>query len=118
MTLAAASSFHQPAAPPVAIPEIVIGSLLALLGLRSLVKWLRMEFLAESWREQVLYALHVSARVGLWFAFAGFFFGLALVEDPARFGWYLVVPIGLAGVQLVTAVVLGQGMSSDVGGNG
>jgi hypothetical protein len=117
MSLAAAP-FQQLPSPRVAIPEIVIGSLLALLGFRSLVKWLRTEFVAESWREQVLFALHVSARVGLWFGFAGFFFGLALVDDPGRFGWYLLVPIGLAGVQLVTAVVLGQGMSSGTGGNG
>ncbi|MGH2555773.1 MAG: hypothetical protein ACRDHO_08680, partial [Actinomycetota bacterium] len=66
-------------------------------------------FEAESFSDQALYLLHTAARVGLWFAFAGFFFGLALVDETARFiRWYLFVPIGLAGVQLMTAVFLGR----------
>jgi hypothetical protein len=87
----------------------VIGALLVLLGLRSLVKWMQTEFAAESGRERILYAGHVTARVGLWFGFAAFFFGLALVDEPARFTWFLMVPLVLAGVQLITGVALGQG---------
>ena len=47
--------------------------------------------------------------VGLWFGFAAFFFGLALVDEPSGFTWFLVVPLALAGVQLITGVALGQG---------
>ena len=108
---------HQPAGH-VAVPELVVGSALALIGIRSLARWLRVEFVADSWREQVLYSLHVSTRVGLWFAFAGFFFGLALVDQPRRFTWYLLVPLGMAGLQLVTAVALGGGLAAAPRGKG
>jgi len=101
---------EQPAAH-VAVPELVVGSVLALLGLRSLLRWLRVEFVAASWREQVLYSLHAAARVALWFAFAGFFFGLALVDRPKEFTWYLLVPLAVAGLQLVTGVALGGGLA-------
>jgi len=102
----------------VAVPELVVGTALALLGLRSLARWLRVEFVADSWREQVLYSLHVATRVGLWFAFAGFFFGLALVDRPQHFTWYLLVPLAMAGLQLVTAVALGGGLAAAPRGKG
>jgi hypothetical protein len=70
---------------------------------------MRTEFQAGSGRERIVYALHVTARVGLWFAFAAFFFGLALVDEPSRFTWFVLVPLCLAGLQLVTGVALGQG---------
>jgi hypothetical protein len=99
------SPFRQPAAPPVHLPELVIGGILVLLGIRSLAKWMRTGFDARSLQDQLLFSLHTAARVGLWFAFAGFFFGLALVDEPRSFiKWYVFVPIGLAGVQLMTAV--------------
>jgi hypothetical protein len=94
----------------VAIPELVVAGILALFGIRSLARWLRVEFVAPSWREQALYSIHLAARVGLWFAFAGFFLGLAVVDEPRRFTWYLIVPLAMAGVQLVTAVALGGGL--------
>jgi hypothetical protein len=103
------SPLVQPPAPAISVPELVIGGLLALLGIRSLVRWMRTEFEAESLRDQLLYLMHTVARVGLWFAFAGFFVGLALLDEPARFiRWYIFVPLGLAGVQLMTAVLLGR----------
>jgi hypothetical protein len=101
--------FGQPPPPGVGVPELVIGGVLAALGIRSLVRWARTEFDAASLRDQVLFSMHVAARVGLWFAFAGFFLGLALVDEPGRFiRWYLFVPIGLAGVQLMTGVFLSR----------
>jgi hypothetical protein len=102
------SPFAQPPAPGIGVPELILAVALALAGVWSLARWMRVEFLAESWRDRLLYLLHVSARVGLWFAFAAFFLGLALVDDPERFTWFLIIPLGLAGIQLVTGVALGQ----------
>ena len=77
-------------------------------GVRSLVRWLRAGFDPSSGRERLVYALHVTSRVGLWFVFAGFFAGYAAVDDPASFRWYVVVPIALAGVQLLTSLSLAR----------
>jgi hypothetical protein len=101
----------------VSVPELVVGAILAILGLWSLAKWLRTEFVAESFGDQFLYALHVTSRVGLWLGLAAFFFGLALLDHPLRYTWYFLVLLGLAGLQLVTAVALGQG-SGGGGGRG
>jgi hypothetical protein len=103
------SPFGQPPAPGARVPEIVIGMFLVLLGLWSLATWMRREFEAESGRDRILYAAHVAARVGLWFGFAAFFFGLAIVDEPSRFTWFVMVPLSLAGIQLITAVALGSG---------
>lgn len=107
------SPFGQPPPPSVHLPELVIGGVFVLLGIRSLVKWMKTRFDAQSVRDQVLFSLHSAARVGLWFAFAGFFFGFALVDEPGRFiRWYTFVPIGLAGIQLMTAVLLARSPAS------
>jgi hypothetical protein len=91
------------------VAELVIGGIFVLLGVRSMVRWMRTEFDASSMRDQILFALHSAARVGLWFAFAGFFFGYALIDQVGPFvRWYLFVPLGLAGVQLTTAVFLSR----------
>lgn len=90
------------------VAGLVIAGILSLLGVRSAVRWLRTDVEAGSLREQLLFAVHLTARVGLWFAFAGAFAGWALVEDPDRFGWYALVLLGLAGVQLLTAVLLSR----------
>lgn len=89
------------------IVELGVAALLVLLGVRSLVRWLRKGFRPANTRESVVYALHVTARVGLWFAFAGFFAGYALIDEPQTFRWYVLVPLGLAAIQLLTALALG-----------
>jgi hypothetical protein len=86
--------------------ELAVAGLFGVAGLLSLRKWLGAEFRAASLGEQLLYTLHTTARVGMWFAFAGFFVGYALVANPTDIRWYLLVPLGLAGVQLLTAVIL------------
>jgi hypothetical protein len=90
------------------VVELVIAGLLALAGLRSASRWWGKRFEATSTGELILYALHISARVGIWFAFAGFFVGYVLVDDRSRFGWYVFVPIGLAGIQLLTGLALAR----------
>jgi hypothetical protein len=90
------------------VVELVVAGLLAAGGARSLIRWMRAEFDPVSAGEQALYTLYRTARVGMWFAFAGFFAGYALVEDPGQFRWYIFVPIGLSGIQLLTGVMLGR----------
>ncbi len=89
--------------------ELVIGGILALLGARSLAHWFGTTFETTSLLEQLLFTLNLTARVGLWFAFAGFFVGYAVIDDLNWFDWYVFVLIGLAGVQLLTTVLLARG---------
>jgi hypothetical protein len=106
--LATTRPFGQPPPPSAGsyVPEFVIAGILALLGLRSLRRWMGTEFRAESPGEQVLYAAHVFSRVGMWFAVAGLFVGYALVEDPQSLGWYVFVLLALAGLRLMTSFYL------------
>ena len=90
------------------VVELVVAAVLAALGLRSLIRWLRIGFRPASAGEAVLYALHATARVAMWFAFAGFFAGYALVDEPQTFRVYIMVPLGLAAIQLLTALALGS----------
>lgn len=110
------SPFQQPPAPGGSVLEIVIGTILALLGVWSMVRWVRRDFPAASLRQRLLYAVHVTTRVGLWFGFAGFFFGLALIDEPGHLTWYVVLLLVLAGLQLITAVALRQSSDRSEGG--
>ena len=111
----AAAGLTHPAAPKLTgfdVAELMVAGGLALLGVRSLLRWLRLDFPARGAGERVLYSLHVMARVGLWFAFALFFVGSALSEEPAGLRWYVLVLIALAGVQMLTTLALGRGGGS------
>jgi hypothetical protein len=91
--------------------EVVVAGLLALGGVWSFVKWIRRPLLSTSLRDQVLYAAHLTGRVGLWFAMAGFFLGYGVLDEPQRFAWYVYVPIGLAIMQLLAGIALGRSHS-------
>ncbi len=97
--------------------EMIVAGAFALVGLFSLRKWLRVDFEAASGGERIIYAIHVTARVGLWFAFAGFFFGYALVDRPTDLRWYIFVPIGLAAVQLLSGIYLARTPAAQARGN-
>jgi hypothetical protein len=101
---------HQVSA--ITVVELVVAAALVSIGVGSLLRWRRTDFESTSARDQILYTLHVTARVGMWFVFAGFFAGYALVDEPQRIRWYILVPIGLAGLQLVTGVFLSREPSS------
>ncbi|MFN2591124.1 MAG: hypothetical protein ABR518_10205 [Actinomycetota bacterium] len=89
------------------MPEIILATVLSLLGVRSLLYWWRRHYHAENLREQLLYVAYVTARVGMWFGLAAFFVGYRIVDyDPQGLGWYLLVLIGLASVQLLASFFL------------
>ena len=91
--------------------EGVVAGLLALGGVWSFARWIRRPFASTSLRDQVLYTLYLTGRVGVWFALAGFFLGYAVLDEPQRFGWYVYVPIGLATMQLLAGIALGRSRS-------
>jgi hypothetical protein len=96
--------------------EIILAVLLALLGVRSFVYWIRRPLASRSAKEQVLYSVWVTGRVGLWFALAGLFAisasihreGRAFTDAFHRYRWYFYVPLALAIMQLVSAMLLGR----------
>jgi hypothetical protein len=92
----------------VRVVGLVIAGVLVGFGVRSAMKWLRVDVSVRSASERVLFVANITARIGLWFAFAGFFVGWALVDNPDAFGVYVLVPIVLAGIQLVTGVLLSR----------
>jgi hypothetical protein len=92
--------------------EVILAVLFLVPGLFSLRKWLGTDFRAASAGERLLYTLYATARVGMWFAFAGFFIGFAVVENPTNIRWYIMVPIFLAGTQLLTGLFLSRPPSS------
>lgn len=92
--------------------ELVIAGLFAFGGVRSLWVWSRRSFEGADARDHALYGVYVACRVGLWFAFAGFFLGYALIEEVEPFRWYVMLPIGLSAGQLLAGFALGN-RSSD-----
>jgi hypothetical protein len=88
--------------------ELVVAGLLLIGAVRSALTWRDTTFEATGARERILFAAHVVSRVALWVAFAGFFIGYALLDEPQSFKWYFLVPIALAGVQLMTGLLLAR----------
>jgi hypothetical protein len=100
----------------VRVVELTVAGLFALGGLRSLWVWTRRPFAGADVQDHVLYALHLTGRIGLWFAFAGLFAiyasvgtrGRAALDDVAPYRWFLLVPLGLAALQLAAGWLLGR----------
>lgn len=96
--------------------ELAVAGVFALGGFRSLWVWTRRPFEGQDVRDHALYALHLTGRIGLWFALAGLFLifasvrtrGRAALDDLARHRWYLIVPLALAALQLVAGWYLGR----------
>ena len=97
--------------------EYAVAGVLALLGVRSLVHWLRRPFESPAFRDQLLYGLWVFTRAALWFAVAGIFAisasitvqGRAFLDEWSRYRWYILVPLVLAAIQALTSHTLGRG---------
>jgi hypothetical protein len=92
----------------VSVFELVVASILALLGLRSVVVWARRPIAATSFRDHLLYALFVTARAGTWFGLAGVFLAYALVTDDSTVRPLAIIPVALAGVSVVCSFALGR----------
>jgi hypothetical protein len=92
----------------VRVLEFVIGVMFALGGLRSLWRWSRRHLQARAPMDHLLFALYVTGRVGLWFAFAALFIGYALIDQVDRFRWFILLPISLSAMQLIGGVFLGR----------
>lgn len=107
--------------------EVGLAALLAAGGVRSLWRWAGTPFDSTDALDHVWFALYRTGRAGLWFAFSGLFAisasidaeGRAFVDEFERFRWYALVPLGLAGVQLLAATVLrGRGSGEPPAGSG
>jgi hypothetical protein len=95
--------------------EIVLAAMLAAGGLRSLWVWTHRRFAAADVVDHLLYALHLTGRIGLWFAFAGFFALSALMRPDGyssgelrQLRAYVLLPIVLAAMQLLAGYALGR----------
>ena len=96
--------------------ELVIAIAFTLGGLRAIWYWSRRRFEGTDVVDHLLYALYLTCRIGLWFAFAGFFFiyasidvqGRAALDDLEAYRWYLLVPLVLGAGQLVAGWFLGR----------
>jgi hypothetical protein len=99
----------------VTVFELVLAGLLGAGGLRSFLVWSRRRFEGPDVVDHVLYALYLTGRIGLWFAFAGFFLLSAVTSidgkptsDLERLRWFVLVPIVLATMQLLAGYALGR----------
>lgn len=93
----------------VSIVELVVASVFVLIGIRSSINSLRSTDAEPSGRVRALLALHDAAKAGFWFGLGGFFLGFALLDEPQGFRWFAMVPIGMAGLRLAAAALLGRG---------
>lgn len=98
------------------IAEAVLAGLFALGGLRSLLVWTRRPLGGVDAADHALYALFVTGRVGLWFAFAGLFAvdassdarGRAAIDELTELRWFFLVPLVLAAAQVLAGYYLGR----------
>jgi hypothetical protein len=116
--------------------EFAVAVVLASLGVRSAVHWARRPFDSKDVGDQLLYAVYLTGRVGMWFAFSGLFLILALagaadpvtgirspstgqvyIDDVSQFRWYVIVFAVLGAMQLLAGWFLGhRGGGSEDGG--
>jgi hypothetical protein len=111
----------------VRVPEFVIAMVFFAGGIRSLIHHARRPFDSADVRDQLLYALYLTGRVGMWFAFAGLFLifafagttdpvtgihvpstGQVFVDDVSRYRGYVVVFAVLGAMQLLAGWFLGH----------
>ena len=72
--------------------ELVVAGLFVLGGLRAIWYWSRRPFEGTDVVDHLLYALYLTGRIGLWFAFAGFFLIYASIRSRAARRWTISRP--------------------------
>jgi len=90
--------------------------ILAALGVRSLWIWARRPFEGTDLVDHLLYALFLTGRIGLWFAFSGLFViyatndaqGRAFIDESRDVRWYAAVLLVLSAAQFVAGQILGR----------
>lgn len=96
--------------------ELAVAAVLAGLGVRSVVSWAGRPFAGADAIDHLLYALHLSGRVGLWFAFAGIFLlfgtsdakGRGFTDEMSDQRWLVVVIVVLGAMQVLGGWFLGR----------
>lgn len=96
--------------------ELVIAAVFAAFGVRSLIYWAGRPFEGGDPVDHLLYALYLTGRVGMWFAFAGAFLlfasiptrGQAFIDDVRDQRWYVLVFVILGVMQVVAGWFLGR----------
>ncbi len=96
--------------------ELAVAAVALVFGVRSALHWTSRPFESRDLVDHMLYALYLTGRVGLWFAFAGAFaiFGLtrtrgrAFVDDVAGYRWYVLVFVALGAMQFLAGYALGR----------
>jgi hypothetical protein len=92
----------------VAILELVAAAFLILVGLWVAYYSLKEPPDVRSGKKRFLFALHEAARAGFWLALGAWFLGLALLPEPQTWRWFIIVPIGMAGLRLAARTFLGM----------
>jgi hypothetical protein len=106
--------------------ELVVVAVCVLGGLRSAWIWLRRPFHGRDIVDHMLYAMYLTGRIGLWFAFAGMFAiyfsvntrGRAFTDDANGYRWYLLLLVGLSAMQFVGGQLLGRRAPDEPEGDG
>ena len=97
----------------VQIAGVVIGGLLILAGLVSGFRSVAAPGDVESGRDRFLLALHDAAKAGFWLALGAAFLGLSILEPARDYRWLVIIPIGMAGLRLIAAMLLARGPSAE-----
>jgi hypothetical protein len=97
----------------VQIAGVVIGGLLILVGLVSGFRSTASPGDVGSGRDRFLLALHDAAKAGFWLALGAAFLGLSILEPARDYRWLVLIPIGMAGLRLVAAMLLARGPSAE-----
>jgi hypothetical protein len=103
--------------------EYAIAAFGVIMGIRSVVHWTRKPFEGDpgALRDQVWFAVFVTARAGFWFALAGAFAiyasidtkGQAFVDEARDHAAYLLLVLALPVVQFVAAFFLSRGNETE-----
>jgi hypothetical protein len=88
--------------------EVAAAALFFLIGARSVLGSIRQMGTEDSGRVRTLIAVHEAAKAGFWLALGAFFLGYAVVREPQEFRWFVMIPIVMAGIRLLTATLLAR----------